>query len=68
MNGSYNPVTGQIATEYVNVAESLLIGELMAESYSASLPDGFYAPISCPVKTMDDAMRSNVYSIMMKQT
>ena len=55
----YNPVTGQIAPEYVNVADSLLIGERMAECYSASLPGGFYAPISCPIKTMSDAMKSN---------
>ena len=54
----YNPVTGQIAPEYVNVADSLLIGERMAECYSASLPGGFYAPISCPIKTMSDAMKS----------
>ena len=54
----YNPVTGQIATEYVNVADSLLIGERMAECYSASLPGGLYAPITCPIKTMCDAMKS----------
>ena len=54
----YNPVTGQIAPEYVNVGDSLLIGERMAECYSASLPGGFYAPISCPIKTMSDAMKS----------
>ena len=54
----YNPVTGQIAPEYVNVADSLLIGERMAECYNASLPGGFYAPISYPIKTMVDAMKS----------
>ncbi len=54
----YNPVTGQIAPEYLNVSDSLLIGERMAECYSASLPGGFYAPISCPIKTMGDAMKS----------
>ena len=42
----YNPVTGQIAPEYVNVADSLLVGERMAECYSACLPGGFYARIS----------------------
>ena len=42
----------------MNVADSLLIGEQMAECYSASLPGGFYAPISCPIKTMGDAMKS----------
>ena len=30
----------------------------MAESYSASLPGGFYIPISCPIKTMGDATKS----------
>ena len=54
----YNPVTGQIAPEYLNVADSLLIGERMAECYSASLRGGLYAPISCPIKTMGDAMKS----------
>ena len=54
----YNPVTGQIAPEYVNVADSLLIGQRVAECYNASLPGGFYAPISCPIKTMGDTMKS----------
>ena len=54
----YNPVTGQIAPEYLNVADSLLIGERMAECYIASLPGGFYAPISCPINTMGDDMKS----------
>ena len=40
----YNPVTGQIAPEYVNVADSLLSVQRVAECYSASLPGGFYAP------------------------
>ena len=54
----YNPVTSQIAPEYVNVADSLLIGERMAECYSASLPGGFYSDISCPIKTLSDAIKS----------
>ena len=54
----YNPVTGQIAPDYVKVADSLLIGERVAECYSSSLPGGFHAPISCPIKTMGDAMKS----------
>ena len=53
----YNPVTGQIVPEYVNVADSLLIGDRMAECYSASLPGVFYAPISCPIKAMGDTMK-----------
>ena len=54
----YNAVTGQLAPEYVNVADSLLIGQRVAKCYSASLPSGLYAPISCPIKTMCDAMKS----------
>ena len=54
----YNPVTGHLAPEYVNVADSLLIGERIAECYSARLPGGLYAPISCPIKTMSDAIKS----------
>ncbi len=44
----YNPVTGQIAPEYENVADSLLIGERMAECYSASLPVGSMLPSAVP--------------------
>ena len=44
----YNHVTGQIAPEYVNVADSLLIAGRIAECYSASLSGGFYAPSAVP--------------------
>ena len=45
----YNPVTGQISPEYVNVANSLLIGERINNNSIS---------ISCPIKTMGDAMKS----------
>ena len=48
----YNPVTGLIAPDDVNVANSMVIGEKMQSKYIASLPDGFYNPISSPIKTM----------------
>lgn len=48
-----NPVTGELAPAEVNVADAFVIGEQMASKYMASLPDGFYNPISSPIKTMD---------------
>ena len=48
----YNPVTGQIAPADVNVADSISIGEKMEKEFIASLPKGFYNPISSPTKTM----------------
>ena len=48
----YNPVTGQIASPEVNVADSIEIGEKMEREFVASLPDGFYNAISSPIKTM----------------
>ena len=48
----YNPVTGQIAPADVNVADSISIGEKMEKEFIASLPNGFYNPISSPIKTM----------------
>ena len=45
-------VTGLIAPDGVNVANSMVIGEKMQSKYIASLPDGFYNPISSPIKTM----------------
>ena len=49
----YNPVTGQIANDSVNVADSLVIGNKLESKYIASLPKGFTDPISTPIKTMD---------------
>ena len=48
----YNPVTGQIASADVNVADSILVGEKMEREFISSLPDGFYNAISSPIKTM----------------
>lgn len=48
----YNPISGQIAANDVNVADSIAIGVKMERKYIASLPDGFYNPISSPIKTM----------------
>ena len=48
----YNPVTSQIAPTDVNVADSIVIGEKIENKYIASLPNGFYKPISSPIKTM----------------
>ena len=48
----YNPVTGQIASTDVNVADSIMIGEKMESNYIANLPDGFYNAISSQIKTM----------------
>lgn len=45
----YNLVTGQIAPADVNVADSIVIGK-MESRYIAGLPDGFYKPISSPIK------------------
>ena len=47
-----NPVTGQIAPNEVNVADSIQIGDQMECKYIASLPHGFYNAISSPIKTM----------------
>ena len=48
----YNPVSGQIAPADVNVADSIGIGAKMERESIASLPDGFYNPISSPIKMM----------------
>ncbi|MCG7883058.1 MAG: hypothetical protein JAY96_15870 [Candidatus Thiodiazotropha endolucinida] len=48
----YNPVTGQIASADVNVADSIVIGERMERDFVSSLPDGFYNSISSPINTM----------------
>ncbi len=48
----YNPVTGQIVSADVNVADSIVIGDKMEKEYVASFPNGFYDPISSPIKMM----------------
>ena len=50
----HRPVTGQIAPDLVNVAESET-----ESKYRASLPAGFYNTISSPIKTMS-VPKSNV--------
>ena len=45
-------MSGQIAPADVNVADSIGIGAKMKREYIVSLPDGFYNPISSPIKTM----------------
>ncbi|KAH3721966.1 hypothetical protein DPMN_064914 [Dreissena polymorpha] len=52
----YNPVTGQIAPEHVNVANSSEIGEKLEKAYVAGLPGGFFLidVIRCPCKAMDN--------------
>ena len=56
----YNPVTGQIVNDLVNVAESIAIGEQMESKYRAGLPEGFFNTISSPIKTMS-FLKSNVW-------
>ena len=48
----YNPVSGQVAVADINVADSIVIGDKMEREYIASLPNGFFNPISSPIKTM----------------
>lgn len=50
----YSPVSGQIAPNDVNVVDSLSIGAKMECEYIAGLPNGFYDPISSPVRTMSN--------------
>ena len=45
-------LTGQIAQTNVNVADLILIGEKMEREYIASLPNGFFNPISSRITTM----------------
>jgi hypothetical protein len=49
----YNPVTGEVASNEVNVADSFDIGEQMSSKFISGLPDGFFDPISTPIKTMN---------------
>ena len=51
----YNIANGGIAPPEaeVNVSESVAIGQRMVGEFQASLPTGFHATISCPIKTME---------------
>ena len=48
----FNIVTGQIASTSVNVHKALELGKESLQAYEEKLPEGFHAPISCPVTTM----------------
>ena len=49
----YNIVTGQIASEIVNVVNALEIGSKVKYKFISDLPEKFYSSISSPVKTME---------------
>ena len=51
----YNIANGGIVPPEaeVNVSESVAIGQRMVGEFQASLPTGFHATISCPIKTME---------------
>ena len=49
----YNIVNGQVAPAVVNVSDTLSLGALMVTDFRKSLPAGFLAKLSSPVKTME---------------
>ena len=55
----YNLVRGQFAPAKVNVADSIVLGEMMKSKYIASLPDGFLNIIRIPIKTMNILTRQD---------
>lgn len=56
----FNPVSGEIAPDDVNVADLIVICDRMGRKYIAGLPGGFYEPISSPIKTMEVVKKKNV--------
>ena len=52
-NVLYNIVDGKIAPPAVNVADAVSIGDNTMSVFRRSLPSGFHAKMSSPVKTMD---------------
>ena len=52
-NVLYNIVNGKIAPPAVNVADAVSIGDNTLSVFRRSLPSGFHAKMSSPVKTMD---------------
>ena len=52
-NHLYNIITGQIASDDINVAEALSIGRQMKAKFTSGLPEHFHSSISSPVKTME---------------
>ena len=49
----YNIVNGKIAPPAVNVADAVSIGDNTLSMFRRSLPSGFHAKMSSPVKTME---------------
>ena len=49
----YNIVNGKVAPAVVNVSDALALGALMVTDFRKSLPAGFHAKLSSPVKTME---------------
>ena len=47
-----NIVHGQVAPGVVNESDALVLGALMVTAFRKSLPAGFHAKLSSPVKTM----------------
>ena len=47
--GIVNIVTGEVAPDAVNVDRALEIGSAQLVTFKASLPEGFYAPLSLGV-------------------
>ena len=52
-NVLYNIVNGKIAPPAVNEADAVSIGDNTMSVFRRSLPSGFHANMSSPVKTMD---------------
>ena len=52
-NVLYNIVNGKIAPPAVNVTDAVSIGDKMLSVFRTSLPSGFHAKISSPVKIME---------------
>ena len=53
----YNPVSGQIASADVNVADSQILGDQLERNYISSLPGVFYNVISSPIRTMGSSKK-----------
>ena len=53
-----NVVTGQLASDAVNVYKALEMGTSQLQNFTSSLPEGFYAPLSKKVITMISMKKS----------
>ena len=49
----YNIINGKVVNAFVNVQETLKMGESMFLDFRSSLPDGFHAPLKRKVKAME---------------